>query len=135
MNIKSIIKTINEKINYVKTRNKLVKKFINSKYDLDVNIYEIDEIVYKSFDGSTKTKAIEDLVEWKYYSPIFEDGYYYTYNLLPVMKGSNQEYPQRYTVEELRKIISKKLDSAERYEFDDSYLAHIAKKVILKIYI
>ena len=108
------IKTFIEKIRYAITRNKLVNKFINGKYDLDV--------IYMPVDGIYGFRRI-------YYSAsIYRDGYYYySINLTGCVR-------QRCSIKELRKNISEKLYFAKKYEFDDSYLAHIVNKVILKIY-
>lgn len=134
------IKTFIEKIRSIKTRNKLVNKYINGKYDLDkkryvtardnlVNNFINDnyslEVIYKTFNDITKTTNIKKI---EYYAiDTWTHEYYDVYD--------TNFYKQRYTVEELRKIISKKIDSTNNYEFDGSYLIYSDKKVILTLYV
>lgn len=122
------IKTFIEKIRGIKTRNKLVNKYINGKYDLEVVVYKTEEVNYNKFD------CVNNTISRKRYSTtmfknghFFEDGYYYSYD--------EWYFPRRYSVKKLRKIVKKYIDLSKKYEFDVSYLAYIAQLIKLTLYI
>lgn len=126
------IKTFIEKIHRVKARNELVNKFINGEYDLCVNIYQITEIKFRDFDWLTNTtsegtKIEECYVNREYYYAVHKDRHYYSYD--------PEWLPRRYSIKEVRKIVKRHIDSAKKYEFDDRYLTHNTKKIILTLYI
>lgn len=119
------IKKFIEKIHRIKTRNNLVNKFINGKYDLYIMIYQITETSFRDFDCITNkiqehTQIEECYVNGEYYSAAHKDGYYYSYE--------PDWLPRRYSIKEVRKIVKQKIDSAKKYEFDDRYLTHNTKK-------
>lgn len=116
--------TINNKTNdldkkrYVTARDNLVNNFVSGTYSL--------EVIYKTFNEVTKTTNVKKIEFYPIDTYIRE--YYDLYDT---------DVPQqRYTVEELRKIISEKIDSANNYEFDGSSLIYNSyKRVILTLYV
>lgn len=106
-----------DKKRYVTARDNLVNNFVNGNYSL--------EVIYKTFNDVTKTTNIKKI---EYYAiDTWTHEYYDVYDT---------NFPkQRYVVENLRKIISEKIDAANNYEFDGSYLIYSDKKVILTLYV
>lgn len=106
-----------DKKRYVTARDNLVNNFVNGNYSL--------EVIYKTFNDVTKTTNIKKI---EYYAvDTWTHEYYDVYD--------TNVPQQRYIVENLRKIISEKIDAANNYEFDGSYLIYNDKKVILTLYV